>query len=174
MPRQVEREQRLDQIAIAALAVARRDGATAVTFRRVATEMGADSTTVVTHYVDSRAALVQLMLSKLFAAAESLAGPILDAMAPADGLRLLARGVLPITDESRLEAWGSWLRDRVVSLVAQISPGDHSRARADALLVSLAGFTLYGLVDGANWPPERQRDALEQLLIDLELQGGDD
>lgn len=191
MPRHVEREERLNQIASAALAVARSEGVPAVTFRRVATEMNAGSTTVITHYVESRAALVRLMLGQLFALAESLVDPVLAAMTPTDGLRLIAEAVLPITDESRLlasialdaarefgtdaevgdelEAWGGWLQNRVVALVEQIAPGQDSLERADALLAALAGFTMYGRVDGANWPPDRQRDALRQLLASLGL-----
>lgn len=191
MPRHVERDVRLNQIAAAALAVARRDGVSAVTFRRVAAEMKAGSTTVVTHYVDSRAALVRLMLGHLFASAESLIDPALAAMEPTEGIRVVAEGVLPVTDESRLlasialdaarefgtnaevgdelEAWGGWLQDRVVTLVERIAPGSDSHMRADALLAALAGFTLYGLVDRPNWPPERQRAALHQLLASLRL-----
>lgn len=191
MPRHVEREERLSQIAAAALAVARLDGLSAVTFRRVAAEMGAASTTVVTHYVENRAALVQLMLAHLFGLAESLVDPVLAAMTPEEGLALIAEAILPISDESRLlasialdaarefgtdaevgdelESWGGWLQGRVVSLVEQIAPGDDSGERADALLAALAGFTLYGLVDRQNWPPERQRAALKQLLASLHL-----
>lgn len=191
MPRHVEREERLNQIAAAALAVARRDGVTAVTFRRVAAEMSAASTTVVTHYVENRAALIQLMLAHLFGSAESLVDPVLGAMSPEDGLLLIAEAVLPVSDESRLlasialdaarefgtdaevgdelESWGGWLQERIVSLVEQIAPGEDSRERADALLAALAGFTLYGLVDRADWPPERQRAALRQLLAGLHL-----
>lgn len=191
MPRHVEREERLNQIAAAALAVARRDGVSAVTFRRVAAEMNAASTTVVTHYVENRAALVQLMLAQLFGLAESLVDPVLAAMTPEEGLVLIAEAVLPVSDESRLlasialdaarefgtdaeigdelESWGGWLQVRVVSLVEQIAPGEDSRERADALLAALAGFTLYGLVDRSNWPPERQRAALHQLIASLRL-----
>ncbi|MCC4908334.1 TetR/AcrR family transcriptional regulator [Microbacterium sp. cx-59] len=57
MPREVDTAQRLADIAAATIAVARRSGAHAVTIRSVARELGG-STTLVTNYLPSRAALV--------------------------------------------------------------------------------------------------------------------
>lgn len=57
MPREVDSAQRLTDIAAATIAVARASGAHAVTIRSVARQLGG-STTLVTNYLPSRAALV--------------------------------------------------------------------------------------------------------------------
>lgn len=57
MPRDVNLDQRLSDIAAATIAVARTSGAHAVTLRSVATALGG-STTLVTNYLPSRAALI--------------------------------------------------------------------------------------------------------------------
>lgn len=57
MPREVDSDQRLIDIAAATVRVARADGAHAVTIRSVARELGG-STTLVTNYLPSRAALI--------------------------------------------------------------------------------------------------------------------
>lgn len=57
MPRDVDTDQRLADIAAATIRVARSAGAHAVTIRSVARELGG-STTLVTNYVPSRAALI--------------------------------------------------------------------------------------------------------------------
>lgn len=57
MPRDVDTDQRLADIAAATIRVARTSGAHAVTIRSVARELGG-STTLVTNYVPSRAALI--------------------------------------------------------------------------------------------------------------------
>ena len=190
MPKRVDREERLREIGAAALEVARRDGLDRVTFRSVAAELGAVSTTVVTHYVESHQALVSLMLTQFFSAAERFADPLLSTLPPRDALALLSEAILPLNEETRLlasitmeaalefgtaenvgdelESWASWLHTRVHSLVSEITP-DHSQTRADALLATLAGISMYGLVDRDNWPPERQRAALAELLNRLDL-----
>ncbi len=57
MPRDVDLNQRLDAVASATIRVARAQGAHAVTIRSVAKELGG-STTLVTNYLPSRAALI--------------------------------------------------------------------------------------------------------------------
>lgn len=57
MPRDVDRNQRLADIAEATIRVARRSGPGAVTIRAVAKEMGG-STTLITNYLPSRSALI--------------------------------------------------------------------------------------------------------------------
>lgn len=57
MPRDVDQSQRLDDVAAATVRVARTSGAHSVTLRSVAKELGG-STTLVTNYLPTRAALV--------------------------------------------------------------------------------------------------------------------
>lgn len=161
----------------------------AVTFRAVATEMGATSTTVVTHYAPNRAALVGLMMRHLFHLAEQAADSVLAVLSPRDGLQLLTETVLPITTESKvlasvaldaamefgtaeqvgdeLESWGEWLHSRIHSLVAKIDSPFGIDEATDTIVAGLAGITLYGLVDGNNWPPDRQRAALRTLTASV-------
>lgn len=63
MPREVDTDQRLADIAAATLRVARDAGAEAVTIRSVARELGG-STTLVTNYLPSRAALIKNALDR--------------------------------------------------------------------------------------------------------------
>lgn len=57
MPREIDTEKRLSDIAAATIAVARSAGTRAVTIRAVAAQLGG-STTLVTNYLPSRAALI--------------------------------------------------------------------------------------------------------------------
>lgn len=63
MPRDIDREARLQDIADATIRVARASGAHAVTIRAVARELGG-STTLVTNYLPSRAALILNVLDR--------------------------------------------------------------------------------------------------------------
>ncbi len=63
MPRDIDIEGRLNDIAEATIRVARRSGANAVTIRAVARELGG-STTLVTNYLPSRAALILNVLDR--------------------------------------------------------------------------------------------------------------
>lgn len=187
MPRVVDGDARRSEIAVAALRLAGRDGLSAVTFRAVATEMGAGSTTVVTHYAPNRAALVGLMMGHLFGLAEQVVEPAIANLSPREALELLAEAVLPLTPESKvlaalaldaarefgtagrigdeLEDWGDWLRARIRSLVVKIGTHPSTDEATDAVVAGLAGITLYGVVDADNWPPDRQRGALRALLV---------
>ncbi|RGE20022.1 TetR/AcrR family transcriptional regulator [Leucobacter sp. wl10] len=63
MPRDIDREARLQDIADATIRVARASGANAVTIRAVARELGG-STTLVTNYLPSRSALILNVLDR--------------------------------------------------------------------------------------------------------------
>lgn len=63
MPKDIDREARLQAIAEATIRVARASGANAVTIRAVARELGG-STTLVTNYLPSRAALILNVLDR--------------------------------------------------------------------------------------------------------------
>ncbi len=191
MPRQVDAAQRKTEIGAAALRIGRTQGLDAVTFRSVAAEMGASSTTVVTHYAPTRHALIALMTGQLFSIAEKLADQILPALDPAESLALLCESVLPTTPESRLlaslalqaghefgtsegvgdelEGWSVWLHERVRALVAaNIASGDID-SYTDVLLGAMAGISMYGLIDSAAWPPDRMRAAMATVLSKLGL-----
>ncbi len=191
MPRVVDETERRKAIAEAALSIARTEGLEAVTFRSVAAEMGARSTTVITHYAPARRDLIGLMLAELFAMAQGLADAVLPTLEPRQALLLLTERVLPLDPDSRtmaklaldatqefgaetglgdgLETWGQWLESRIGTLVASIGSPAGDEIATDLILSHLAGTTLYGLIDADNWPPARQRQSLHALLGRLGL-----
>ena len=191
MPRVVDADERKKAIAQAALSIARADGLAAVTFRNVAKQMGASSTTVVSHYAPSRRHLVSLMLIELFSGLQELADEVLPTLDATEALEALAEGVLPLYPESRviaqlgldaalefgtkggvgegLDNWGRWLHARIGELVRSIGSPLGNEVATDALVAGLAGITLYGLADPQRWTPDRQRGAVQAMLMALGL-----
>ena len=189
MPRVVDAGARKAEIADAALALARNEGLSAVTFRNIAREMGARSTTVVSHYAPSRRALVELMFDRL---AERVTPPATMASAPAASLARLLESLLPISAEARLLAqlridaalafpeghdgggllagWGLVARTDLESLIARVDPPLGVGAVTNVLIAGLNGIALHGLVDEERWDAQRQIDALGTLVAALGLE----
>ncbi|MBN9176414.1 MAG: hypothetical protein J0I43_03475 [Microbacterium sp.] len=134
MPREVDADQRLADIAAATIAVARTAGTQAVTIRSVATQLGG-STTLVTNYVRSRAALI---LNALDSARDRWEREREDALAaaPASG-RFLAL----VEWELAATADDAVLRTFILEVVsnAEFEPdlADALRREADDLLATL-------------------------------------
>ncbi|MBS1890588.1 MAG: TetR family transcriptional regulator C-terminal domain-containing protein [Actinobacteria bacterium] len=193
MPIQVDVDLRLDELAVATLKVVQRDGLNALTIRAVAQEVGR-STTVVTNYLPSRAALV------------------LNAFRHGrrDWDRKLDRAVAGLTGRDRLrrtlEWWSStepldgalrqlWLEILLTAnenaefaeLIARISAEDRSRVAAvlgdaevevddlvvDTLLLLLRGFWLSATEDPREWYPERGLHAFGAVADALLAQSSD-
>lgn len=96
MPAEIDRAERLDDIARAVLEIAREHGGQAVTVRAVAARLGG-STTLVTKYLPSRPALLANALRYVREnwAAESAAGPCPGPLV-AQHQRLRRRDPLPV------------------------------------------------------------------------------
>lgn len=191
MPKVVDAVVRRGDIAAAAIAIARSDGLHAVSFRRVAREMGASSTTVVQHYVASRRELIELMMEKMFGDLAWVADQLIPTLDPRIALRLLTENVLPMNPHSHLiarlaldatielapehglghglETLGGWLETRIHELVTTIGSPVGTTAAADLIYATIAGISLYGLVDREAWPPQRQQQTIRTLLDSLGL-----
>src|SRR5262252_1179297 len=108
MPRVVDAEVRRSEIAAAVLQVLARDGVEAVTMRGVANELGC-TTGLLTHWVDSRAALIRLALAAIVQRQTDRAIACLG-----DGVESVLQALeqfLPLDEERREEAriWlGFW------------------------------------------------------------------
>lgn len=186
MPRIVDESQRHAEIGRAALSIAMAKGIDAVTFRSVAAEIGAGSTTAVTHYAATRVDVLRLMLGTLYTAGqeaiEAAAAPsdpraaladLIEAVLPTDQLTLgFARVAVDaslqiaggLTGHEELDQWGSWLYDRVAALVAEIT-GPDSAAASDALIAMITGVSLSTLLASDYWTPDRQRAAARAALV---------
>lgn len=121
MPREVDAAQRLQDIAAATVRVARRSGANAVTIRSVAQELGG-STTLVTNYLPSRAALILNALDQggdrwLVERAEAVA-----AAPPAQRLEALIEWSLSSTNDDPV------LRTLILEIVANADVEPEMRA----------------------------------------------
>ncbi len=185
MPRIVDDAQRRDEIGGAALAIAMSEGIEAVTFRAVAAQMGASSTTAVTHYAPSRAAVLEIMLGRLYSQAratiedtgwpddprEALA-KLADSVLPTDpltmtGARIIFAASMQITGDLGSQVdfarWGDWLRERVSALVTEIL-GSGSTDVSDAVMATITGLSFLALMDPDHWSPDRQRTAMAATL----------
>jgi len=88
MPKDIDREARLQAIADATIGVARASGANAVTIRAVARELGG-STTLVTNYLPSRAALILNVLDRASARWRAEYEGVTDGLSPAERFEAL-------------------------------------------------------------------------------------
>ena len=192
MPRVVNAAVRRLQIATAALAVARRGGVEAITFRSVAEELGS-STTVVTHYVKTRAELVGLAFRQLFDAAHAVTAAAIDGLGPAEGLRVLVESFLPLDEERRLQTYlwlgvlqdpearenlrgemravERWERERLTERCRALGLADPETA-ADLAVAMANGITFEALQNPRRWTPRRQREVAGAFLALLGVDGG--
>lgn len=173
MPIDVDVQERLDELALATLAVVRREGIAAVTIRSVAREMGR-STTVVTNYLPTRAELVlnafrhgsKVWDDELATALDGLTGP-----------ERLQRALEwwvssePLDDALRQ----LWLEivitagsdERFAELVSDLGAADRDRVEeffgagaaaeplVDAFLLTLRGFWISAQENPGEWTSER-------------------
>jgi AcrR family transcriptional regulator len=188
VPRTIDRRARLDDIADAVEAIAAVDGFGAVTFRRLADHLGA-STTVVTHLVESRAELLDLVIAR---AVDRRRAEILDHLGDAaggDALRALVEWVVlgPGADahrfwlalvtgaanepvvRRRLDEFNDWW-DALVDTHARRVEGSIDPATiVDMIDVITAGLVVAGVETGEVWSAARRRATLDRLLAPIGL-----
>ncbi len=194
MPRAVDPEARLHEIAAATLAVAKRDGVEGITFRSVAAELGA-STTAVTHYVGSRAALIRLLFDHLFGGFRRYADAVLGSLRPELGLHALAEGALPLRDDTRLAArlflgvladdelrteltevlrdYDGWQRTWIRRFLEPLDVMLSTERAVDLIVATLDGVTLAAIDEPEAWPAERQRTVIADLFASLGIPSRD-
>lgn len=193
MPVDVDIAARLDAIAVATLAIARAEGASAATIRAVAARLGG-STTLITKYLPNRAALLanasryvqDHWIDELKATLGDHTG--------IDQLRALATWSLD-TDEYDLPVRRLWLEalatdrrqtdgsdlplrqarlelDWIETVVAHVC-GQGQNWLADTLFLAFRGYYLSTIEDPDRWPPQRAAGAIHHLLDLVEALGCD-
>ena len=193
MPRAVDIDDRRRKIAHAALKLIASKGFEGMTLRAVAAELNG-SLTLVTHYYPSRAALLQAMANQLIAEWD---GDLRKLEAGVDDpwrrLRTFLEWLIPLDTESQLEerarivlaaetrdnhpgiqdALNTW--DRAMRGALQehlegiIDDPDEVRAMTETLRLFTNGIVLSVVEHPDEWPPERQRSALDRVLTVLDL-----
>jgi AcrR family transcriptional regulator len=121
MPRDVDPEQRLADIADATVRVARTAGAQAVTIRSVARELGG-STTLVTNYLPSRSALIKNVLDRARDRWRDERDAAIAAVPPADRLTAMLEWSLSSTSDDPV------LRTLILEIVANATVEPELRA----------------------------------------------
>ncbi|MGW4896329.1 TetR family transcriptional regulator [Kitasatospora sp. NPDC004240] len=186
MPRETDHDARREALCDAVVAIARRDGFTAVTVRAVAAALGA-STSAVTHYYASRDELVAAAVRRELAAIE---GRVTTAVGPRTGaaalLAFLGATVadapagdrdlwLSVVEGARrdavlrreLAAFNAYWDGRVARHTAEAQP-DPARRALLADTVDLIGSGLTALaVEDATWDAARRHALIEALLAPL-------
>lgn len=184
MPLDIDQDQRREDVARAAAKLVAERGMAAVTFRNLAGEMGC-STTAISHYFDSRNAILAETYRFVVARAGTRRAP----PPGADAHTRLASidNILP-TDE---QAWGDWVVWLCFWTEALFNPelarlqkeySRDGRRMIEELLQSLgcpdgmahdlsqkAMTTIYGIAiqaafDSEFWTPAAQRAALDEVL----------
>jgi len=184
MPVVVDIEERQIAIAEATLRVAARAGIRGVTIRAVAEELGA-STSVVTHYVPTRAQLLANAIERFSAwrkkeleastrdvegwklvrvicrsvLATSEAEQVYDAL----WIELLAQPERQPEVEESLRRHGEWFRGVLRDAIASCGHPDPSQA-TDQIYLLLGGAAACGVADRETWNQERIDTTLDALL----------
>ena len=186
MPRAVDPAVRLRQIDSAVLHLVAHEGIAAVTFRRVAAELGA-STTAVTHFVPDRETLLDRAFSALRAEVAAAITAAEAHPAPLDRLRALLVGGLPLAgDAAPWQAYGNFqtaggraawtlaaaadvsrLRGAIDGALAALPLRAPRAAALDLCATLIDGISASVLVEPAAWPAERQRATVDALLSAL-------
>lgn len=192
MPAPIDVEQRLDEIAVATLELAREGGAAAVTIRAVAARLGG-ATSRVTKYLPTRAGLLANAARYMTAHWEADAGAALADQTGIDRLRALAAWSLT-TDGYDDAIRRLWI-DAIASGQTEIEGVNHVREQAhheqdelralvedalpagnewlaDALYLAFRGYYLSTIEDPHRWPAERAGAAIQRLLDLVESRGG--
>lgn len=189
MPRQVDAASRRAAIAAAAHAVAVESGVAAVSFRKVAEQLGWPSTTAITHYVPTRGELLHLTFHHAFDKLESRGTPVMKHLPARAALAFLIEWALPLRAETRLIArlWlevviesdrqpelrelitahMSWYRGELRQLIERLDVTMSTDLATDLIATALDGIALAALAEPDLWPARRQRRTAYGLLSEL-------
>ena len=188
MPREVDTDQRLADIAAATLSVARETGAPSVTIRSVARRLGG-STTLVPNYLPTRAALIMTALDRGRDRWLEERDATIAAHPPADRLAALMEWSLSSTAEDAV------LRTLILEIVANAEVEPELRETlqlesaefrgfvertadssgfadpvhvAELLYVIVRGCYLAMMEDDRHWTPERIRSLTDTVIGSFE------
>jgi AcrR family transcriptional regulator len=184
MPRVVDRDERLGEIAAAVGRVLERGGVEQVTMRNVASELGC-TTGLLTHWVTDRAALLHVALratadaqtaramAALVRDPHDLAGAV-EAFLPLDEVRRAEQKVwlgfwaLAISDATLRAEQRDRYRDFRVHLVGHLralgSTPSSARDAADLLMTTADGIAVSATFDPDHWTPSRQRRQVRTVI----------
>jgi AcrR family transcriptional regulator len=192
MPKEVDHDERRDEILGAVAGVLADAGLRGLTIRSLAARLGG-SPSMVTHYYRTRHSLLAdigpWILNKWQAEIESLLGVEQD---PAVQLRSVLAWLLPLTPESLVEEKAglsllagtesdtaavlglreeldSWVRDLVRSHLVAVVDDAVVEPSLDLLYAGTRGITVCACEAPDAWPPERQMAVLDDLLDVLGL-----
>lgn len=102
-----DHDQRRQDVAEAVWAVLRDKGLEGITLRAVARE-GGFTTGVLSHYFQDKDELLHFSISHVFDQMDARWSAIIAANPPLEAIRQITAGILPSTEQSRLE-WAAWL-----------------------------------------------------------------
>ncbi len=193
MPKQVDHNDQRRAIAGAAISVIDRQGLDGARLRDVARAANV-TTGAVTHYFDSKDAVLEAALSEIVRRILNKQETTVSKRAAnaTDALVDLAFAFMPTDAESRGE-WRVWLafwgratanerlraihRDYYAAIVAQLVEGlaanppagrslsrEAARTLADAVIAAIDGVGTRATLEPEEWPPARQRATLALLL----------
>jgi AcrR family transcriptional regulator len=184
MPSEIDTEARLDEIARATLELAETQGAPAVTIRAVAARMGG-STTVVTKFVPSRAALVRNALRFMRRRWDGELGSLLGDLEGEPHLRAFADWMFDTEpgDAAFRRLWIEIVAKEGEGSVALLDTRDEAREERESIHEAFAqagveaepwlldlfflaarGYYVSTVEDPADWPAERAQAAINGLL----------
>lgn len=194
MPRAVDHEQRKRDIVDAVWRVAADEGPGAVTFRRIAKELGG-STTIVTEAFSTRSELIEYAVTTKvgdwqrtfheLAATEgdpvTVLRTILVENCPIDQAALRESRAwlvaLPLSDAANgsrtrelSAAYAQWLSEQITGLLERIGA---SPAVVDQLLVTVYGITAATVEDPRGWPRERIETLIDRTLASVGIAVGE-
>lgn len=188
MPIYVDHEARRREIVAAAIQAIAEDGPKGLSFRAVAERMGG-STTVVSHYFPSRQALVEGIASSVTWLPDELEELEAGVTDPVERLRIVLDWLLPSSpqglqaERARLslsgereagmptqhffDVWDCRVREILSERVTGLVPDDQIKPTVDLLRCLANGITLSTVEHTEDWPPERQRAVMDNLLRSL-------
>ncbi|GAA3522924.1 hypothetical protein GCM10022234_18850 [Aeromicrobium panaciterrae] len=189
MPRQVDHDDRRDQIVTITIELIAEGGPTAVTIREVARRLGG-SVTLVTHYYPTRQAIFEGVAARLIELGRSEAAAMeAGANDPVGRLRGYLQWALPTRPEGirreiariRLLAerhaapslektargYDESMREDLREHLSDLVPDDRRESVVELLRVFVTGVILLAVEHQDSWPPERQMEAAEAMLTSL-------
>jgi TetR/AcrR family transcriptional repressor of bet genes len=191
MPKKVDHASRIRTIAGAAIGVIGREGIDGMRLRDVAREASI-TTGAVTHYFDSKDAVLEAALAEIV---RRIVEGQHQAMDMAGDFVAAVSAFLPNTDDRRRD-WNVWLafwgravvnarlRDQHKAYYAEISanlvvilrrlqaegladPARDPAMMADAIMAAVDGLGIRASLEPDDWPPERQLETLRLMLAPI-------
>lgn len=191
MPRHVDHDQRRREILEATWRVLGERGVKGLSFRAIANELGG-STTLVTHYFDSQADLIQELAVYFSTAADAEIAELEEgAGTPYERLLILLEWLVPSTEDGvvqerarivlladrlagedlseNFEVWETKTRELLRNHLEEMVSTEELELRVEMLRVLTNGLTLSAIEHPELWPGDRQLAIIRQAVADMGL-----